>query len=324
MREEETKRTSQNSKMQKFFRKRWVFPAIYLVSAALILTVVLWYQALGNGNSANEDMIDQGTSYQDEPTAEVNSAVENFSMPAVDSDSVSVIRNFYEKDASAEEQEAALVSYNNTYEPSKGIDLAKEDGKEFEVAASLSGTVTKAEKDPLLGQVVEIDHENGVTTVYQSLASVTVAAGDKVEQNEVIGQAGRSLMQEADGVHVHFEIRKDGTAVNPLDYMDKPLTSLNSVNAEKEKPVKEEEEPAEEAPAKDEEAPAKDEEAPAKDEEKGADEEKGTEDEKDAEKGTEDEKGAEEDKEKEDAGKEGKEKGNQEDQSEASVSTKNA
>lgn len=307
MREEETKRTSQNSKMQKFFRKRWVFPAIYLVSAALILTVVLWYQALGNGNSANEDMIDQGTSYQDEPTAEVNSAVENFSMPAVDSDSVSVIRNFYEKDASAEEQEAALVSYNNTYEPSKGIDLAKEDGKEFEVAASLSGTVTKAEKDPLLGQVVEIDHENGVTTVYQSLASVTVAAGDKVEQNEVIGQAGRSLMQEADGVHVHFEIRKDGTAVNPLDYMDKPLTSLNSVNAEKEKPVKEEEEPAEEAPAKDEEAPAKD-------EEKGADEEKGTEDEK----------GAEEDKEKEDAGKEGKEKGNQEDQSEASVSTKNA
>jgi stage II sporulation protein Q len=304
MREEETKRTSQNSKMQQFFRKRWVFPAIYLVSAALILTAVLWYQALGNGDSAN-DPIDQGTSYQDEPTQEVNSAVENFAMPAADSDAVSVIRKFYEKDATAAEQEAALVSYNNTYEPSKGIDLAKEDGKEFEVAASLSGTVTKAEKDPLLGNVIEIEHKDGVTTVYQSLASMTVAAGDEVEQNEIIGQAGKSLIQEQDGVHVHFEIRKDGTAVNPLDFMDKPVTSLNDVNVEKEA------EPVKEQPVKEEEG--------TEGEEKGAEEEKGTEQEKeDAEKGT------EEDKEKEDAGKEGSEKGNSQDQSEASISTKNA
>ncbi|UAL52100.1 peptidoglycan DD-metalloendopeptidase family protein [Bacillus sp. OVS6] len=310
MREEETKRTSQNSKMQQFFRKRWVFPAIYLVSAALILTAVLWYQALGNGDSAN-DPIDQGTSYQDEPTQEVNSAVENFAMPAVDSDAVSVIRKFYEKDATAAEQEAALVSYNNTYEPSKGIDLAKEDGKEFEVAASLSGTVTKAEKDPLLGNVIEIEHKDGVTTVYQSLASMMVAAGDEVEQNEIIGQAGKSLIQEEDGVHVHFEIRKDGVAVNPLDFMDKPLTSLNDVNVEKEA------EPVKEQPVKEEEG--------TEGEEKGAEEEKGTEQEKeDAEKGTEDKKGAEEDKEKEDAGKEGSEKGNSQDQSEASISTKNA
>jgi stage II sporulation protein Q len=183
--------------------------------------------------------------------------------------------------------------------------LAKEDGKEFEVAASLSGTVTKAEKDPLLGNVIEIEHKDGVTTVYQSLASMTVAAGDEVEQNEIIGQAGKSLIQEQDGVHVHFEIRKDGAAVNPLDFMDKPVTSLNDVNVEKEA------EPVKEQPVKEEEG--------TEGEEKGAEEEKGTEQEKeDAEKGT------EEDKEKEDAGKEGSEKGNSQDQSEASISTKNA
>ena len=41
MREEEKKRTSKITKVQQFFRKRWVFPAIYLVSAAVVLTAVL-------------------------------------------------------------------------------------------------------------------------------------------------------------------------------------------------------------------------------------------------------------------------------------------
>ncbi|WNF32983.1 M23 family metallopeptidase [Aeribacillus composti] len=233
MREEEKKRTSQGSKFQQFFRKKWVFPAIYLVSAAVILTAVLWYQAIRN-NDANDLSTDDGTdvSYNEEQSVEVNQSVENFKMPAIDPDAVKVVTNFYDFNASEKEQETALVFHNNTYHPNQGIDIASNDGKAFEVTASLSGTVAKAEKDSLLGYVVEIEHENGVKTIYQSLADTKVQAGDKVKQGEIIGQAGKNQFNKDAGVHVHFEIRKDGKAYNPLNYMDEPLTSLTEKSVE--------------------------------------------------------------------------------------------
>lgn len=228
MREEEKKRTSQNTKFQNFFRKRWVFPAIYLMSAAVILTAVLWYQNISNDVAEDLKTPKQGENAMgDQEAVEVNALKENFKMPALDPESVNVVKKFYDPNASTEEQEAALVYYENSYRMNKGIDLAREDQKEFDVVASLSGTVTKAEKDPILGYVVEIEHENDVVTVYQSLSSATVEEGDKVEQSQPIGKAGKSLYNEEDGVHVHFEIRKNGVAMNPLTFMDKPVTSVN-------------------------------------------------------------------------------------------------
>jgi stage II sporulation protein Q len=277
MREEEKKRTSQNTKFQQFFRKRWVFPAIYLMSAAVILTAVLWYQSISNNVAEDLQTPDQGENAMNDPEAvEVNALKENVKMPALDPDAVSVVKKFYDPNASTEEQEAALVSYNNSYRMNKGIDIANEDQKQFDVVASLSGTVTKATKDPILGYVVEIEHENDVVTVYQSLAEANVQAGDKVEQNELIGKAGKNLYNEEDGNHLHFEIRQNGTAINPLTYMDKPVTSI-------EEPVQEE---ATQEEATQEEAPKEDAEAPKED--AGADDksaEESPETDKDAEKG---------------------------------------
>ncbi|MRX74383.1 peptidoglycan DD-metalloendopeptidase family protein [Bacillus lacus] len=225
MREEEKKRISPNSKLQQFFRKRWVFPAVYLVSAAVILTAVLWYQSVGN--NVTEDLAKKGDTagQKDNPAVEVGKAVENFAMPALDAEAVTVVKKFYEFDASAEDQEAALVSYNNTFRQNQGIDISKKDGKDFDVVASLSGTVVKAQKDPILGNVVEIEHEAGLVTVYQSLADVKVQAGDKVEQKQIIGKAGKNLYNEEDGIHVHFEVRVDGKAVNPGKLLDKPVSA---------------------------------------------------------------------------------------------------
>ncbi|MGM0875075.1 MAG: peptidoglycan DD-metalloendopeptidase family protein [Bacillota bacterium] len=284
MREEEKKRTSQNTKFQQFFRKRWVFPAIYLMSAAVILTAVLWYQSISNNVAEDLGTPEQGENAMNDPEAvEVNAHKENIAMPAIDPDAVNVVKKFYDPNASTEEQEAALVFYNNSYRMNKGIDIAREDQKEFDVVASLSGTVTKAEKDPILGYIVEIEHENDVVTVYQSLAEASVQAGDKVEQNELIGKAGKNLYNEENGNHVHFEIRQNGTAINPLTYMDKPVTSIEEAAQEE---ATQETEMSEKAPKEDAEAPKEDAEAPKEDAEaddKSAEE--SPEKDKDAEKG---------------------------------------
>ncbi|WP_370876254.1 peptidoglycan DD-metalloendopeptidase family protein [Neobacillus ginsengisoli] len=226
MREEENKRSSQSSSVKRFFKKRWVFPAIYIASAAIILTGVLWYQS----SSSSSDKYSYNTSdlagKNNQPAVEVNKALENFKMPVANADQAVVKMGFYDFKASPKDQEAALVFYNNTYQPNTGIDITSKDGKAFDVTASLSGTVTRVDQDSVLGNVIEIEHDKGVVTQYQSVKDMKIKVGDQVNQGQVIATAGQSLYNKDAGTHVHFEIRKDGVAVNPTNYFNKPLAAL--------------------------------------------------------------------------------------------------
>lgn len=234
MREEE-KQTSLKSKWKRMTKKKWVLPAVYIGSGALLIAGVLWFQAVnsnlfgGNETENIQDVADnQYQSITDQEAVPVNVAEENFKMPVLDEKAVTIKKQFYDNDASSEEQEAALVVYNNTYYPNTGIDIAMESGDSFDVVASLSGTVTRAENDPILGNVVEIEHDNDVVTFYQSLEAMHVEVGTGVVQGEVIGTAGVSEYNKDAGVHVHFEIRKNNEPVNPNEFFNKPLSSLES------------------------------------------------------------------------------------------------
>jgi stage II sporulation protein Q len=231
MREEEKKGPSQDSNVKRFFKKRWVFPAIYIASAALILTAVLWYQ-----NSSTDKATDKydynasdvpGEDFK-EPAVEVNRAMENILLPIAskERDNAVVQKKFYDDSAAPEDQEAALVVYKNQYHPNTGIDITLNEGQAFEVVSALSGTVTKVQEDALLGNVIEIEHDENIVTRYQSVKDMAVNVGDQVKQGQAIATAGQSLFNEEAGVHVHFEIRKDGIPVNPESYLDKPLSAL--------------------------------------------------------------------------------------------------
>lgn len=229
MREEE-KNTSQKSRFQRILKKRWTMPAIYLASAAIILSAAFWYQNSDNQTAENGKDKETAETAKDfnQPSVEVNSKLESIKMPVADASATVIKKNFYDKNADKAEQEAALVYYNNRYEPNKGIDVAARDNKAFDVVASISGEVTKVEDDSLNGNLVEVEHEDGVVTRYQSIQDIEVKVGDKVKQGEKLAVAGQSLINEDAGVHVHFEIRKDGVAVNPIEFMDKQLTSIPS------------------------------------------------------------------------------------------------
>lgn len=237
MREEE-KRSSQDKSKVRFFKKRWVYPTVYIASAAIILTGVLWYQ---NSGGAGSDQIEYkatdmpGKKMNDQPAVEVNRAMENFVMPVTNEDDAVIQMQFYDNDSKAEEQEAALVFYDNTYHPNTGIDIASKDGKEFDVVASLSGTVTKVMEDRLLGNVIEIEHDKGIVTQYQSVKDYQVKVGDQVEQGQVIATSGTSVINEKAGNHVHFEIRKENVPVNPHEYFNKSLSSLQEAQITDEK-----------------------------------------------------------------------------------------
>lgn len=97
----------------------------------------------------------------------------------------------------------------------QGVDWAVPVGTA--VMASCGGTVTKAGWGSGYGYVVYIRHEDGRETRYGHLSKVLVKAGQKVSQGQKIalsGNTGRST-----GPHLHFEMRINGTAVNPLKYV---------------------------------------------------------------------------------------------------------
>ncbi|WP_409290665.1 peptidoglycan DD-metalloendopeptidase family protein [Peribacillus sp. SCS-37] len=231
MREEEKKRTSQKSNFQRMISKRWALPAIYILCAAIVLSAVIWYQNTGSesSNPGNQKSAELGKN-EKQPAVEANRGLENFSMPVKDQDNAVVKKDFYDANGSKEEQEAAMVYYNNTFEQNKGMDIAMKDGKGFNVIASLSGEVTRVDEDSVLGNVIEIEHSKGIVTRYTSVKDMNVAVGDKVSKGQAIAKAGQSLLNEEAGTHVHFEIRKDNMAVNPKSYFEKSLADLQEAS----------------------------------------------------------------------------------------------
>ncbi|MGM9921619.1 MAG: peptidoglycan DD-metalloendopeptidase family protein [Bhargavaea sp.] len=93
-----------------------------------------------------------------------------------------------------------------------GIDIARPKGKA--ILSADAGTVT--ETGPLggFGNRVVVDHGNGYTTLYAHLASISVKPGQKLAQGQKLGVMGST--GNSTGVHLHFEVRKNGQLINPL------------------------------------------------------------------------------------------------------------
>jgi len=86
------------------------------------------------------------------------------------------------------------------------------------IYASDGGTVTKAASSGSYGNLVVINHSNGFETYYAHCSSIYVKVGQKVDKGEKIAAVGAT--GNATGNHVHFEIRKNGVPVNPLNYIN--------------------------------------------------------------------------------------------------------
>jgi murein DD-endopeptidase MepM/ murein hydrolase activator NlpD len=96
-----------------------------------------------------------------------------------------------------------------------GLDLRAEAGSL--VRATASGRVTIAEYTGGYGNLVEIDHGNGLATRYGHLSGFLVAPGDRVEAGEMVGRAGST--GRSTGSHLHYETRINGEPVDPARFL---------------------------------------------------------------------------------------------------------
>lgn len=101
------------------------------------------------------------------------------------------------------------------YEMHRGIDFRGPIGTP--IHATADGVVTKADYAGGYGQQVIIDHGYSHTTLYAHLSAISVKAGDRVKRGDVIGALGST--GRSSGPHLHYEIRRNGQAINPRFYL---------------------------------------------------------------------------------------------------------
>lgn len=98
-----------------------------------------------------------------------------------------------------------------------GLDIAAPYGTSIKAAAS--GTVTFAGYSGGYGYVVKMSHGNGVETYYGHCSKLYVSAGQKIDAGDVIAAVGST--GNSTGNHLHFEVRVNGSEVNPQNYLYK-------------------------------------------------------------------------------------------------------
>lgn len=195
--------------------KKPVVYALYGIAFALVLTS-LYVMSMGSKQTFQEEelpltyvskvIFDDTLSVIRETNTE-----QVFLKPFVE-ENVKVNKSFY--DYSEENGEKAIIYYENTYMQSTGISYAHT--QPFDVVATYGGTVTAVSEDELLGNIIQIKHENGFVSNYESVSDVKVKVNDVVEAGTVIAKSGNAnLFKEVEN-GLYYELVMDGKNINPL------------------------------------------------------------------------------------------------------------
>jgi murein DD-endopeptidase MepM/ murein hydrolase activator NlpD len=99
-----------------------------------------------------------------------------------------------------------------------GLDIAVAEGTE--VRAAGGGLVVEVSETPEYGKMVRLAHLHGYETRYGHLSEIRVRQGDRIAMGTVLGLSGNTGRSTAP--HLHFEVRKDNAAVDPMTLIQQP------------------------------------------------------------------------------------------------------
>lgn len=140
------------------------------------------------------------------------------------SENVEVEKTFYDVDAPAEDQANSLIVFDNTYMKNTGVLYKSEEA--FDCVSVLDGKVIKVYQDDILGNVVEVEHNTNLRTVYYSIDDIQVKVGDEITQAMVIGTSSNSKISE-NKYNLLFEVYYNGALINPLEFYEMDASTLN-------------------------------------------------------------------------------------------------
>jgi len=105
--------------------------------------------------------------------------------------------------------------FNNQLAFHSGLDLSGPAGSK--IFSTADGVVTNAERDGSYGNMIDIDHGNGISTRYGHLSQILVERGQKIRKGDVIGIQGST--GRSTGAHLHYEVRYHDQPMNPKNFL---------------------------------------------------------------------------------------------------------
>lgn len=114
----------------------------------------------------------------------------------------------------------------SSYEFHSGMDIDGEKGDT--VIAPANGTVVKAGYQGSYGNMIEIDHGNGLITRYAHLSKIEIQAGDAVQRGQLIGFVGST--GRSTGPHLHYELRLNDKSINPRRFLPPEPAEIAQLN----------------------------------------------------------------------------------------------
>ena len=203
--------------------KQSVVYGLYALSFILLIGGIVVLGFTAKEKTEQEDkLVSKGILDYEEKIPVVNTEIKII-RPYTDTE-VKVVKSFYDYQAEAEQQEQSLIYYEGTYMQSSGVSYSK--GDVFDVVSILDGKVLEVKEDSTLGNIITIEHDNGITSVYQSIGEISVKANDSVVGGQTIAKSSTSNISTELDNHLYFELIIDGVCVNPENYYDKSIDEL--------------------------------------------------------------------------------------------------
>ena len=196
--------------------KAWFWPTVYGSIAILMIAAIFVISGLVNDdNGTNPDSVANGDN-PDTSFIPVSRDNETLKYPFKEDKlaNVQIMQKFYDVNATPEQQQNALLVFNQTFVTSEGISISV-NAEPFEVVAAMSGEVKEVKEDPFTGNRITIVHSNGFETIYSSVNDILVKEGDNVAQGEQIATSMENESNPNAGIHLHFKVKKDGKLINP-------------------------------------------------------------------------------------------------------------
>lgn len=144
-------------------------------------------------------------------------------IPYIDNSKIVIDKHFYDAEGDIKMQEESIIIFEKTYIQSTGI-YYKSD-LEFNVVSVLDGVIQLITEDQLLGNIVEIAHDNNIVSVYQSINNIQHKVGDEVNQGDIIGSSGHNKINNYPN-NLLFEIYYNGNILNPENVFNKSINEI--------------------------------------------------------------------------------------------------
>ena len=212
--------------MKKRKLKKFVLPTFYvMIIVALFASIAMLGTSLQNiVDYSDEDLSVSTVNDEATPVISTEEEEEGSFIKPYTSEKVKLAKSYYDMKDEEQKQQNSLIFYGNTYLQNTGVLYSSDEV--FDVLSVYDGEVSRIDSDEILGNVVEITHNNNLKTIYYSLSEINVKEQDKVSKGDIIAKSGDNGLESVSDNSLLFEVYYNGKAINPEEFYNMNIKDL--------------------------------------------------------------------------------------------------